>query len=67
MNAPSSRRRQILLGASALPLVATVGSTRAAPSGPPVVIGLPLARSGPAGVADHQDHWNGAMLAVEEI
>lgn len=67
MNAPSSRRRQILLGASALPLVATVGSTRAAPSGPPIVIGLPLARSGPAGVADHQDHWNGAMLAVEEI
>lgn len=67
MNDFSSRRRQLLLGASALPLIAASAPSRGAPNGPPIVIGLPLARSGPAGVADHQDHWNGAALAVEEI
>lgn len=61
-------RRDFLAGASALPLAASLGRARAAdPTGKPIVIGLPLARSGPAGVADHQDHWNGSILAVEEI
>ena len=33
----------------------------------PIVIGLPLAQTGPVGVADHQDHLNGTILAIEEI
>ncbi|MEK7423710.1 MAG: ABC transporter substrate-binding protein [Actinomycetota bacterium] len=36
-------------------------------TGEPIVIGLPLAQSGPAGVADHKDFENGARLAVDEI
>lgn len=59
-------RRDFLAAASALSL-ASVTRSHAAPTGKPIVIGLPLARSGPAGVADHQDHWNGSMLAVDEI
>ena len=33
----------------------------------PIVIGLPLNQTGPVGVADHQDHLNGTILAIEEI
>jgi branched-chain amino acid transport system substrate-binding protein len=36
-------------------------------TGEPIVIGMPLAQTGPAGVADHKDFQNGAELAVEEI
>ncbi|CAB4947093.1 MAG: ABC transporter substrate-binding protein [Actinobacteria bacterium] len=33
----------------------------------PITIGLPIAQSGPAGIADHKDCWNGAILASDEI
>ena len=32
-----------------------------------ILIGIPAAQSGPAGVADHQDWTNGALMAIEEI
>jgi branched-chain amino acid transport system substrate-binding protein len=35
--------------------------------GKPIVIGLPIAQSGPAGVADHADFLNGAKLAAKQI
>lgn len=47
---------------------AASGSAAAAPaSGDPITIGLPIAQSGPAGIADHKDCWNGAVLAADEI
>jgi branched-chain amino acid transport system substrate-binding protein len=33
----------------------------------PILLGLPIAQTGNAGVADHADHLNGATLAMEEI
>ncbi len=33
----------------------------------PIVLGLPIAQTAQAGVADHADHLNGATLAMEEI
>lgn len=36
-------------------------------SGEPITIGMPIAQSGPAGIADHKDCWNGAILAQEQI
>ena len=33
----------------------------------PIVVGLPIAQSGPAGVADHADYLNGAKLAAKQI
>jgi branched-chain amino acid transport system substrate-binding protein len=42
-------------------------ATAAAPTGEPIVIGAPFAQSGPAGIADHKDCWNGTDLAIEEI
>lgn len=38
-----------------------------AASGEPIVIGMPIAQSGPAGIADHADCLNGATLAQTEI
>jgi branched-chain amino acid transport system substrate-binding protein len=35
-------------------------------TGEPITIGAPFAQSGPAGIADHKDCWNGADLAIEE-
>lgn len=52
---------------------APAGSASAAASGgaeatgEPITIGMPIAQSGPAGIADHKDCWNGAILAQEEI
>lgn len=40
---------------------------RSAWAADPIVIGLPIAQTAQAGVADHQDHWNGSILAQEEI
>lgn len=62
---PDRRRTLAQLGA-----LAAVGATPLlvqAQAGKPIVIGLPLAQSGPAGVADHADYLNGAKLAVKEI
>lgn len=39
----------------------------AAASGEPITIGLPIAQSGPAGIADHADCLNGATLAKDQI
>ena len=36
-------------------------------SGEPITIGLPIAQSGPAGIADHADCLNGATLAKDQI
>src|SRR3974390_3253755 len=33
----------------------------------PILLGLPIAQTAKAGVADHADHLNGATLAMEEI
>jgi len=46
---------------------AASGGSAAAASGEPINIGLPIAQSGPAGIADHKDCWNGAVLAADEI
>ena len=35
-------------------------------TGEPITIGAPFAQSGPAGIADHKDCWNGAELAIDE-
>lgn len=56
----SLSRRQLLLAAMATP-----ATTWANPK--PIVIGLPIAQSGPAGVADHADYLQGAKLAVKQI
>lgn len=36
-------------------------------TGEPIVVGLPIAQSGPAGIADHGDCLNGATLAKDVI
>ena len=52
---------------------AASAATTAAPAeggaaaGEPIVIGMPIAQSGPAGIADHKDCWNGAILAQETV
>ena len=51
--------------ASAAPTAAPAEGGAA--SGEPIVIGMPIAQSGPAGIADHKDCWNGAILAQETI
>ena len=68
MQAHDSRRRGALkqIGAAA----AAVGLTHplaVLAQGKPITIGLPIAQSGPAGVADHADFLNGAKLAAKEI
>jgi branched-chain amino acid transport system substrate-binding protein len=47
------------------PAAAASGAAEA--TGEPITIGMPIAQSGPAGIADHKDCWNGAILAQEEI
>ncbi len=56
----------ICLGA-AITATSFVATQRAHAADGPIVIGMPLNQSGPVGVVDHQDHWNGTILAVEEI
>jgi branched-chain amino acid transport system substrate-binding protein len=46
---------------------ASAPAESAAASGEPITIGMPIAQSGPAGIADHKDCWNGAILAQEQI
>ena len=57
---------------SAVALLAACGSSNSAKpaasaTGEPITIGSPFAQSGPAGIADHKDCWNGAQLAIDEI
>jgi branched-chain amino acid transport system substrate-binding protein len=42
-------------------------SAAAAPTGAPILIGGPFAQTGPAGIADHKDCWNGSQMAIDEI
>ena len=68
MNHPDPTRRSALTalsGAAAALALGTPGLLRAQPK--PIVVGLPIAQSGPAGVADHADYLNGARLAVKQI
>jgi len=55
-------RRQLGLMAGTLAL-----SSRTWAQSQPIVIGLPIAQSGPAGVADHADYLKGAHLAAKQI
>jgi branched-chain amino acid transport system substrate-binding protein len=68
MQANNTRRRSVIkmLGAAAAPGGLWMPSSARA-QGKPIVVGLPLAQSGPAGVADHADFLNGAKLAVKEV
>jgi branched-chain amino acid transport system substrate-binding protein len=66
MSDVSKGRRGILKGMAAIPAAAVMPGLLHA-QGKPIVVGLPIAQSGPAGVADHADHLNGAKLAVAEI
>ena len=61
---PVDRRRALqTLGAAA----ALSSPLAALAQAKPIVIGLPIAKSGPAGVADHADYLNGAKLAAKQI
>jgi branched-chain amino acid transport system substrate-binding protein len=46
---------------------APAASAPAEATGDPITIGMPIAQSGPAGIADHKDCWNGAILASDQI
>ncbi len=61
----TQRRRLVVKGLAASSALPFAG--RAFAQAKPIVIGLPIAQSGPAGVADHADYLNGARLAVKEI
>lgn len=62
------RRRSALTHLAAAAATLAVGlPTTALAQAKPIVVGLPIAQSGPAGVADHADYLNGAKLAVKEI
>lgn len=61
-------------GSSESTAAATAGVSEAAgatasagASGEPITIGMPIAQSGAAGIADHKDCWNGAVLAQQQI
>jgi branched-chain amino acid transport system substrate-binding protein len=62
---PALNRRS--LGLSFIAAAALASATGAWAQPKPIVIGLPIAQSGPAGVADHADYLNGAKLAAKEI
>jgi branched-chain amino acid transport system substrate-binding protein len=62
---PALNRR--ILGLSFIAAAALASATGAWAQPKPIVIGLPIAQSGPAGVADHADYLNGAKLAAKEI
>jgi branched-chain amino acid transport system substrate-binding protein len=65
MDKHSTRRRIVkgLAGAGVAPMIGRAW----AQDKKPIVIAVPTAQSGPAGVADHADYLNGAKLAVKEI
>lgn len=54
-----------VVAASAFPM--PWASKKLALAADPIVIGLPTSETALAGVADDQDHWNGSVLAMEEI
>ncbi|MEY2686194.1 MAG: hypothetical protein RL375_392, partial [Pseudomonadota bacterium] len=72
MTSPTPTRRSALtrtLAAAALTtlMAGAPGALWAQAGGKPITVGLPIAQSGPAGVADHADYLKGAQLAVKEI
>jgi branched-chain amino acid transport system substrate-binding protein len=73
---PKLNRRSIVKGLAAatattvlpsVPFNASAQTPAKKPSGPPIVIGMTISQTAAAGVADHTDHKNGSILAVEEI
>lgn len=62
-----SRRTALAAGAALSTLPMPWVSRKHALAQEPIVIGLPIAQTAAAGVADHADHLNGATLAMEEI
>ena len=64
--------RRTVLGSAAAGTVASAFpmpwvSRMSALAADPILLGLPIAQTAAAGVADHADHLNGAKLAMEEI
>lgn len=53
--------------AASAPAASAPAASAAAATGDPITIGMPIAQSGPAGIADHKDCWNGAILASDTI
>ncbi len=62
----SRHRRTIIKGLAGAGIAPFAGSLTAQDK-KPIVIAVPTAQSGPAGVADHADYLNGAMLAVKQV
>ena len=60
-------RRHVVGGIAAGTLASPFISKQQALAAEPILIGLPTAQTAQAGVADAQDHLNGATLAMEEI
>lgn len=63
---PDNQRRVIVKGLAGAGAALMFGRVWAQDK-KPIVIAVPTAQSGPAGVADHADYLNGAKLAVKEI
>lgn len=62
---PRLDRRLFLKSTAATVTATSVASPLLAAE--PIILGVPTAQSGPAGVADQQDWMNGVSMAVEEI
>jgi len=62
----TTTRRRVVKGLAFAAAAPWIGRALAQ-SGKPINIALSVAQSGTAGVADHADYLNGAMLAVDEI
>jgi branched-chain amino acid transport system substrate-binding protein len=67
MHRTDTRRRSALKTLGTAAALAMAGPAAVLAQGKPIVVGLPIAQSGPAGVADHADYLNGAKLAVKEL
>lgn len=67
MHNTSIRRRGALKNLTALGAAALAAPLLVWAQAKPIVVGLPIAQSGPAGVADHADYLNGAKLAAKQI
>ena len=63
----SPSRRAVVAGIGAAALAAPFVRPARAQSKAPIRFAIIAAQSGPAGVADHTDYINGAMLATKEI
>lgn len=66
-SANAQRRRQLLQGLASAAAAAVLPGWAQAQDKTPITIGMPIAQSGPAGVADHADFLKGAQLALKQI